>query len=169
MTSTDWKVRRLHPQMDAALWREIRLEALKVAPTAFASRHAEWKDRPLRDFSEWLNGGYYFAAVAGERALGIVGWTPISHTTTRHRGQVVSVFVRPEARRQGVGDALFDAVVAHAKMHVRQLELGVGSDNAPARALYERKGFSVTGTHPRAYCHDGVFQDELFMVRALDE
>jgi hypothetical protein len=34
---------------DAALWREIRLEALGTAPGAFSEKLADWEHRPLAD------------------------------------------------------------------------------------------------------------------------
>ena len=55
------------------------------------------------------------------------------------------IFVRPEARGRGVGGALLDAVCAEAgRRGLRGVRLDVISDNARARALYERKGFAPT-------------------------
>ncbi|MEO0388965.1 MAG: N-acetyltransferase [Pseudomonadota bacterium] len=168
MTSTDWKVRRVHPELDAETWRDARLDALRVAPTAFASLHSEWEKKPLREVSAWLNRANHFAAFAKGRALGIIAWSQIAYPAGRHRAQVLNVYVRPEARGQGIGDALIEAVVRHAEKHVLQLELGVTADNPAALALYQRHGFREIGRLPRGYHHADGFRDEILMLRPLD-
>jgi ribosomal protein S18 acetylase RimI-like enzyme len=54
---------------------------------------------------------------------------------------VERLFVAPEAFRRGVGSALVAHVVAQAAG--RRVVVATGRDNAPARALYERAGFTV--------------------------
>ncbi len=72
------------------------------------------------------------------------------------------LFVRAEARRAGVGDAL----VALAKERARErgakrIELDTNEDNAPAIALYERHGFSTRSK--------GGTGRDLFLGAALDD
>lgn len=168
MTSIEWRIRRVHPEVDASLWREIRLEGLREAPYAFASHIDEWKDRPLRDFAAWLNRATHFVAVADGRAVGTIAWTQVGASAGRHRGQVVGVYVRREGRGLGIGDALLASVARHASKHVLQLELGVAGDNAPAIALYKRNGYEEFGRLPRGYRHGDGFRDEVQMLRRLD-
>jgi GNAT superfamily N-acetyltransferase len=53
------------------------------------------------------------------------------------------LFVREQARRAGVGDALVQLAVRRARERgARRIELDTGEDNAPALALYARHGFS---------------------------
>jgi ribosomal protein S18 acetylase RimI-like enzyme len=54
---------------------------------------------------------------------------------------VERLFVAPGAFRRGVGSALVAHVVAQAAG--RRVVVATGRDNAPARALYERAGFTV--------------------------
>ena len=51
--------------------------------------------------------------------------------------------VAPDHHRQGVGTVLVTAVLELAGS--RPVEVSTGRDNAPARRLYERSGFIVTG------------------------
>ena len=52
-------------------------------------------------------------------------------------------------RRRGVGTALLDASAERARaLGLRKLALDTGAANAPARALYERYGFRLTGEMP---------------------
>jgi GNAT superfamily N-acetyltransferase len=53
------------------------------------------------------------------------------------------LFVREEARRAGVGDALVSLALERARERgAKRIELDANEENAPALALYERHGFS---------------------------
>ncbi|NIY78780.1 GNAT family N-acetyltransferase [Celeribacter sp. HF31] len=53
------------------------------------------------------------------------------------------IFVEPEARGQGVGTALLNAIEVYcARQGLRQIRLDVIDTNPRARALYERLGFA---------------------------
>jgi len=59
---------------------------------------------------------------------------------------LVAMWVAPGARRSGVGAALTSAVCEWVKAQGdRRVYLGVAEDNEPARLLYERLGFRMTG------------------------
>jgi GNAT superfamily N-acetyltransferase len=59
--------------------------------------------------------------------------------------ELVSMYVRPQARGRGVGEALVAAVARWAEAQgAKSLHLWVTETNAPARLLYERLGFSPT-------------------------
>ena len=58
------------------------------------------------------------------------------------------IFVAPEARGQGVGTALIDAICEEARGRgYRQVRLDVIDTNPRARARYLHEGFEETGTH----------------------
>lgn len=57
------------------------------------------------------------------------------------------ICVHPEARGQGVGTALLDAIAGEARRRgLSEVRLDVIDSNPRARALYERAGFHKTGT-----------------------
>ncbi|GAA1274226.1 GNAT family N-acetyltransferase [Saccharothrix xinjiangensis] len=120
-----------------ALWRSLRLAALREAPDAFTSRYEDWASaseaRWRQRLSGWLN---LVAALDGEH-VGMVG------CGAGDPAPVVSLWVAPRARGRGVGDALVAAVVAWAAP--RSVELGVAAGNDRARALYLRHGFVEVG------------------------
>ncbi|MGZ9811857.1 GNAT family N-acetyltransferase [Pseudoroseicyclus sp. H15] len=64
-------------------------------------------------------------------------------------GHISSLYVRPEARRQGHAGALLQRIrqVAEAEGLAR-LELSVFRDNHAAMALYRREGFDLTEVTP---------------------
>lgn len=59
-----------------------------------------------------------------------------------------SIAVAPETRAQGVGSALLDFAEARWRGETRWFFLCVSSFNARARALYERRGYTVVGELP---------------------
>jgi len=123
--------------------RDIRLEALRDAPDAFASTYdretafepAEWHRRATRDGS--------FLAFIPDLAepAGLVG----GFEQEPGVAELVSMFVRPQGRGHGVGEALIDAVAAWAQnRNATSVHLWVSETNKPAIRLYERCGFTVT-------------------------
>ena len=82
-------------------------------------------------------------------------------------GYISNVAVAPEHRRQGVADALLDALETRAR-HLRLsfLTLEVRASNAAAIALYQKHGFSVVGRRPNYY--EKPREDALLMTRVLE-
>jgi GNAT superfamily N-acetyltransferase len=60
--------------------------------------------------------------------------------------------VSPDARRQGVGSALFQGVEAWAQLHgCRELKIETQNTNAQACRFYERQGCHLRTIHRAAY------------------
>ena len=75
--------------------------------------------------------------------------------------QLLTIAVRPEAARRGVGSSLVADLAQRAKNEgCAKLTLEVSERNAPARRLYERAGARVVGRRPKFY-NDGA--DALLM------
>lgn len=75
---------------------------------------------------------------------------------------IEDVFVREDARRAGVGDALLRLAFARgAERGARRVELDCNEDNAAALALYERHGFSARSK--------GGSGRDLFLGRSLED
>ena len=139
-------MRRLHPPADAALFRRLRLAALAEAPHAFGSTLARERDRPLDAFAERLASSVVLAAFLGDDAVAIGG---VRREDDPYLATLWGLHVAPQARRQGIGRALLDALVAAAPEGVREVRLTVAAANAPALALYERAGFRRCGMEDR--------------------
>ncbi|GAB2553025.1 GNAT family N-acetyltransferase [Kribbella endophytica] len=73
-----------------------------------------------------------------------------------------------DARGQGVGSVLMEAVAAEGKRRgARKIALHVHGVNTAARRLYERHGYVVEGTHPREFLIDGQYVDSLDLALML--
>lgn len=169
-------IRRLGAE-DAAEYQALRLRGLRESPEAFGSSYEEEVDRPLEMVAGRLAGGAanesaaFGAFDAAGALVGVGGLYRDTHRKARHRANVVGMYVAPEARGQGIGRALLDALVAHARSieGVHRLELGVTTTNAPARALYRAFGFVPYGVQPDAYRADGRSWDSELMTLALED
>ncbi len=132
------EVRLIGPD-DWAEWRALRLAALAEAPDAFGSRLADWQDAPQQRWRDRLTAVpcNVVAALDGQPVGMASGWLP-----DEGPAELLSMWVAPEARGHGVGDALVDAVVAWCTRHrPGALTLNVREANPAAIALYARHGF----------------------------
>lgn len=148
--SVAWSLfQRLGPE-GWRLWREIRLQALAEAPSAFGSSlsywrgsgdsEQRWQDR-LRDVA--LN----VVAVGGGHGVG-----QVSGTKPDDDGEVelISMWVAPSFRSAGIGEGLVREVIPWAREHrAVAVRLTVSKSNTQAIDLYRRHGFIFT-TEPAA-------------------
>ena len=134
-------------EIDAAGWRamrDVRLEALRDAPQAFASTYEREVAFAEADWQRRIAGGGNFLAHAPALTVapvGIVGGFEPEPGTI----ELVSLWVRPQARGHGVGEVLVAAVVDWSRVRrARRVHLWVTETNGNARRLYERCGFRPT-------------------------
>lgn len=164
-----YSIRRLGPR-DLGAYKALRLEALKAAPEAFGTAYEEAAHQSEAYFRGALERLAVFGAFDADDALaGMVAFARRLGLKAQHVGDIISVYVGPSLRGTGASLALIEMAVDHARHHVIQLELGVGTYNAAAIRLYEKAGFRIYGTEPRALYVNGRFIDEHQMVRFLDK
>jgi ribosomal protein S18 acetylase RimI-like enzyme len=71
---------------------------------------------------------------------------------------------------QGIGTRLLAAVEDWARQSgIHRLELTVMRHNSAAVGLYQKMGFVIEGTRADAMLIDGVYVDEYYMARILDD
>ena len=165
------QIRALSPD-DATEYQALRLQGLLEWPSAFASSHDEEVNTPIAEISARLqpNGdGAIFGAFMDGRLVGIVGLQRETMQKLAHKAYIWGMYVAPEARKLGVGKALLQHALNHARdvMLVRQVNLGVNASNDAAIALYRSLGFEPFGIERGFMLLDGESHDEIHMVRVL--
>ena len=168
MRDDDLQIRRLEPA-DAALFREIRLEGLRNNPEAFGNTFEAESARSLSLFSERLRDSDMLGAFEGSEIVGIAGLLVGKGPKETHKGMLVGMYVRQEARNRGVGRRLVEAVIAIARRRVELIQLAVVSDNESARRLYDRLGFVEYGIERKSLKQDGRYYDEILMAKDLTQ
>ena len=167
MQANDIRVRRLMPE-DAALYREIRLEGLRLSPEAFGNTFEVENARPLELYAERLRGSETLGAFEGAEILGVAGLRVNQGPKESHKGTLVGMYVRPQARNRGVGRRLVEAVIDVARARgIEMLQLAVVSDNEPARKLYAGLGFVEYGIEKKSLKQGGRYTDEVLMANDL--
>jgi len=163
----NYEIRRLIPD-DAEKVREVRLEGLRLHPEAFSRDYEQDEQLSLDDWRMRLDGGWaWFGGFEGEMLLGIAAFGRGDSSKTRHVGHLGAMYVRKIARGTGLADGIIEAVLDHAMGKVEQVQLTVTAGNIRALKLYERCGFKIVGTLPRALLIGDKYYDEHLMARPL--
>jgi GNAT superfamily N-acetyltransferase len=152
---------RILTEDDWAIWREVRLRSLADAPEAFGSKLADWQglnDREDRWRTRFENVAF--------NSVALVDGSVVATAGGMHRGadmaELISMWVEPDVRGTGVGEALIAAVIDWAtSASFERVVLAVRRGNHRAIALYVRAGFVLHGPNP-----DDDTED--LMVRELD-
>jgi RimJ/RimL family protein N-acetyltransferase len=159
---------------DVEALRDLRLDALRLCPTAFTADLAENETRPIewwRDVVKKSTGGgaqAIFVAETNQQLLGMAGIAGTAAAKQAHRADIWGVYVRPTARGQGLGARLVSAAVDWARdRRLVMVTLAAIVGNEGARRCYERAGFTVYGVQPMVVRVDGVYYDEWLMAKRL--
>ena len=154
-------------------YKALRLEALRDAPQAFGSSYATSVLHPDDDWIERLRevergrSLLLFAEREG-RLVGMIGAFWGTEDTEPDTAMIVSVYVRPACRGQGVSNQLLVSAL-HALGSVQGItrgQLTVNPMQQAALGLYRRHGFAVVRSI-RSEMGDGIEYDELVMEREI--
>lgn len=158
-------IRRLGPD-EHELLKELRLAALADAPSAFGTTYEQAAANSDADWRFLLrpDGNPTFV---WEDERGTLGMAVAARDRAGTRAiYLVAMWVRPEARGDGVADALVEAVVRWAsEQRAPCVRLSVTEGNDRAERLYERHGFERTG-RAELRRRDGVVEIEMQRMRS---
>lgn len=166
---------RLLDRHDAPTYQALRLQALRDSPHAFSVSHDEEAGRSVDEvavrIAPAVDGSVCMFGVFEDG--GLAGFVALIHPQRkklRHGAELAGMYVAPACRRRGLGAAMLQAAIMHARSinGVRQLALGVNAANTAAKALYRSAGFVSWGVQPRALQIDGMFHDEEHLLLRLD-
>ena len=155
---------RILKQDDWQAWKSLRLEALQIAPEAFASSFEEESNKSDEDVKSHLNKSTIFGVFIGTELVGCAGFYALEFLKMRHRGVLYGMYVQPEHRGKGIANQLVKAVINHAKLSVLQLHVTCVTSNPAAFQLYQKQGFISYGIEPRSLKIGDVYFDEYLMI-----
>ncbi|MEO1129827.1 MAG: GNAT family protein [Planctomycetota bacterium] len=164
--------RALTPQ-DAEAYCALRREMLLDTPHAFLG--APGDDRPsdvafVRDqLTQAEMATFAIDDPEGDGLLSVATIMRMGRTKQRHRAMIVAVYTTPRGRGRGLGRAVVQACIDHARMWsgVEIVMLSASADAEGAVRLYERMGFERWGVEPDAIRVDGTPHDEVHLLLRL--
>ena len=158
-------LRRFTPA-DLEAYMAVRREGLTLDAGSFRVSPADDDALGAEAWRARLGRDYVIGLEQNTRILGIGGFARISGTKTQHKGLIWGMYVRADSRGMDVADKIMEALLAHAKDHVRHVQLTVVAHNARAVAFYERHGFMRYGVEPASIqMENGEYVDEALMWR----
>jgi len=118
------------------------------------------------------DNGYPYLIATDEEGM-VLGYAYASAFRTRpaYRWLVEdSIYLAPEARGQGVGRALLEALIGHCeKLGFRQMVAVIGGAHPASIAVHQKAGFVSSGMISGAGHKHGGWLDTVFMQRPLGQ
>jgi RimJ/RimL family protein N-acetyltransferase len=164
---------RVLNETDAAAFQTVRLRSLREHPESFGASWEDEQSRSTEDVAAQLRDDppntCTLGAFVGHVLVGIVSLNRFVRPKVRHKAILGGMYVAPEARGNGIGAALLDAALVHARAMdgVRDVSLAVTVGNETARNVYLAAGFVPWGVEPRYINVDGQFFDIEWMMLHL--
>ena len=142
------EIRRLEPD-DWALYREVRLAALRDSPFAFGSTFEGESTYTEPVWRERLQGRALFVALHSGRPAGLAAG--VRNREHPEEALLISMWTDPAFRGQGIGERLVQSVLGWtAAEGISRITLEVTEGNDAAERLYRRCGFERTGIVDRS-------------------
>ncbi len=141
---------------DLDQYRALMLRAYAESPDSFTATVEERKAAPdgwwLKRIADPVGFHQVIGATADGQLVGAVALDFSKRPKTRHKAQLIGLYVAPEARVRGVGRQLVEAAVERCRLRpeVRVIQLTVTEGNTAAIGLYRCLGFEVFGVEPLA-------------------
>ena len=155
---------KLHP-LTAAHWPAVRAiyeEGIATGNATFETQAPEWDawDRAHLPHSR---------LVAVDEAGMVLGWAALSPVPSRcvYGGVAeLSIYIAAEARGQGVGRQLLQALITDSEAHgIWTLQAGTFEENSASIGLHTQAGFRVVGHRERIGQHHGVWRNTVQLER----
>ena len=152
MPDTEPTIRRIRAD-EWRLWRDVRLRMLREEAAHFGTRWEDASREPDERWQAWTEEaarGDTRVLVAAERDGRWVGVVGAFLRVDPRETQLISMWVDPTMRGQGLAELLIRAVAEWARSRgCDDVYLFVQEPNVRAQRLYERAGFRPTGDRER--------------------
>jgi RimJ/RimL family protein N-acetyltransferase len=157
---------------DAAIWWDLRREALASEPFAFGQSLKEHEAAGIewiaKRFREMPADSFTLGAFDGDTLIGKATFLRDQGDKHRHKGRIFGVYVSAEHQGRKVGTELMTALLSRATEDpsLEQILLAVAEGQEAAHRLYRKFGFERYGTERRSLKVQSTYVDEdLMMLR----
>lgn len=155
---------------DAPIYRKIRLDCLKNFPDNFGSTFDEESKVNELKFETYLKeentDNFMFGAFNGENLIGVCGFSRETRNKTKHRGEIVQMYVNPDYSGKNIGFDLLQKTVEKAleSLEIEQIVLSLVAENQGANKLYKKIGFVEYGFLQNYFKQGERYWNQRFMV-----
>jgi L-amino acid N-acyltransferase YncA len=150
--------------MSASDWEQVRaiyLEGIRSGHSTFETDAPSWE--------QWDEGHLQIARLVMRDNDKVLGWAALSPVSKRHvyRGVAeLTVYVREDARGQGIGRLLLEALIEESERNgIWTLQASIFPENVASVQLHLRCGFREVGRRERIAMLNGVWRDTLLFER----
>jgi phosphinothricin acetyltransferase len=151
-------------KLRAEHWGEVAriyAEGIATRQATFETDVPSWEAWDRSHLAE-----HRFVAVREGAVLGWAALAPVSDRCVYGGVAENSVYVGEDARGQGIGRALLEALVASSEAAgIWTIQTGIFPENEASVRLHESVGFRVVGRRERLGELDGVWRDVLLLER----
>lgn len=151
-------------------YRRIRLDSLKQYPDNFGSTYEEEHSSQSLKLDNAIKGtgkdNFAMGAFTDyNKLVGICGLVRDLGLKTRHRGEIVQMYVDPSFARQGIGKTLLRLTIEKAfqNTETEQIILNVVHTNDKAVKLYKQIGFIEYGRLENYFKTGASYFTQLFL------
>ena len=160
---------------DAPSYQQLRLESLQNSANAFLSLYKNEVLLNTRTFSQHLQYSLqppyfgYYGLFVDSKLVGYVQVCSVSFEKKQHLAEIYNVYITPAQRRRGLAKTLFLYVFDKLKENsqIEQVYLSCTASNKTALNFYKQLGFRRFAVKRQAIKWQGVYDDEIEMVKML--
>jgi L-amino acid N-acyltransferase YncA len=117
----------------------------------------------------WMNGRLIPCSVVGIIDNQIIGWASISKVSSRRAYKgigEVSVYVHPNFKMLGLGNALLSEVILRSEKYgLWTLQSSIFPENKGSIAIFQKNGFRKVGIREKISRLNGEWRDVILMER----
>jgi RimJ/RimL family protein N-acetyltransferase len=155
---------------DLDKYKAIRHRCLKEYPDNFGTTLEEELQSKFPKLEPAIKGidkdSFTFGAFDGDNLVGICGFLREPRTKTKHRGEVIQMYVDTAYAGKEIGKALLKHTIDKAFQNpaIEQITLSLVYGNEKAEKLYKQLGFVEYGRLANFFKAGDKYTTQLFMV-----
>lgn len=157
-------------EKDIQQYREVRLECLRLFPNNFGTTYeeeAKTEKLKLEDFICKQDATtFMYGAFDNDKLVGICGFVRETRLKTKHRGEIVQMYINPNFAGKGIGKELLKSCInkAFENTEIEQIVLTVVAENQQAVNTYAKIGFKSYGHLANYFKSGNEYTPQEFMI-----